>query len=392
MSISEKSDPFELTRYYLNFIIQQNESDRRTIEERGQEYISTLKAIRSKIFSGISFVIAFLLAIASMNIMRQETLAASIGLIIIAVACFFIIDVLIRNSSIVFLKIKASRYKPILILTQILDVHITLLVEMNITTEHLRIFLRYLRLVSSLKPELIEEYKKASRTRSLLFERPYYDSMRKTEEILAAQALDYYLNNKDDLVKDEIVPIYESVVARTMGSESVLQEYERLATSRTSVEYKNKKYGIEINFPVGWQLNEPNKKRKKIKRFEIRIVIANPVKEAEQVSFEISILDSDALIQKEKSPNELIDFQLSMMKDDPDITVDSEGDTNIGSFSGHIIVYTNNFRGLVDKEMHLWIISGVIVFQFSFKASNSILFDTYHPVAMDILKTLKFLR
>lgn len=389
MSGNDKSNPFDLIQYYLNFVLQQNESDRRNIEERGLEYISALKAARNKILSGIAFVIAFLLAVASLNIMQQEMLAASLGLIVAAIALFFIIDVLIRNSSIVFLRIKAARYEPIIALTQIVDNYITLMFEVTMTAEHLRALLKYLKLVSSLRTELIEEYKRASKTRSLLTERPYYDLLRKTEESFASQALDYYLNNRDELIKDDIIQIYESTVARTMGAETILQKYERLAANRTPVEYKNKEYGVEIVFPIAWQLNQINLKgKKKAKRFEKTIVIANPIKEGNQVTFSIAVLDYNTLLNKPKSLEDVISFQLSMIKDDPGVTIDREDNFSIGGFTGRIIIYTNNFRGLVDKDVRIWIISGDTVFQFSLKASNSILFDAYYPISLDIMKTV----
>src|SRR6476659_6145337 len=82
---------------------------------------------------------------------------------------------------------------------------------------------------------------------------------------------------------------------------------------------------------------------------------------------------------------DVINFQLNMIKDDPDVTIDNisiegfikriiiycilytEDNISIEGFIKRIIIYTNDYKGLIDKHMHIWIISGDTVFQFSLK-------------------------
>jgi hypothetical protein len=88
-------------------------------------------------------------------------------------------------------------------------------------------------------------------------------------------------------------------------------------------------------------------------------------------------------------PSLRVSLNLSLLKDDSDVSILENESIKIREFSGHKTIYTLNYKGLVDKVMNLWLEINDTVFQFFFQASNTELFELYYDKCIQIINNIK---
>jgi hypothetical protein len=369
-------------QYYVQTML--SEQDKNTLEAKVQHYHTNVTALRDSVLGGIGILITIFLAIASTNIMRAEFIGLVIALAIIGIIVYFIVERIIYYSNIAFYTIKASRLKPILALLVVKECLVLTSLVKDVDFNYMNLF-NYIKLVGMAKFELLTQLTSAGENRRLLGEKYHYKSLARTEEESISRALIVYESVKEQLSSDENVKFFDEQISYSFGGETIMEMYARLSAGRNSTEFYEKTSGFTINFPPGW-LIEQKKRAARI------IVSARPKSEASGTFFTISQLDvNNDLVYPTKSLDEVVKFQLDYMAElEDDTTIIEKSSTQIAGIEAFKIVYSVQFKSLVDVGTKVWIVLNSKAYEIEFKSSNKMKFDQYQTDVVQIINSIHF--